>query len=275
MAEPVLEFFYQVIIGGVEIDEFRYSMIQSLTFREVSSGSDLLTINLEDPDFIFLEDRIFVEDLPIKVVMGFKNNYLTFDGYISVIDVSFPSSGSATLTLHCMDNSHILNRVVRKKTWANLRHSDIAQKIFAENGLKAKIDPTVTKEESVAQNDYDIKFLEGLADSEVTPYAVYVQGNTGYFVKKNIVATPQAELDYRAGKMNVISFSPRINKESLPQETAVSDVNIYDQKVDKAKTSSSTPRTVAGSDKWVNNRKTTTTATKTGGGIKTSSAMSQ
>lgn len=254
MAEQILEFFYQIIIGGVEIDEFRYSMIQTLEYSEVSSGSDILTIGIEDPNFIFLEDRIFVEDLPIKVVMGYKNNYLTFDGYIAVIDVEFPESGSAYVTIHCMDKSHMMNRVKKKRTWSSMKDSDIASKIFAEYGLKAVIDPTTNIKESTAQSDYDIKFLESLADEQVNPYAVYVSGNTGYFVKKNLVATPQAELDYRAGKLNVKNFTPRINKESLPQETTVSNVNIYDQKVDKATTSTSTPRTVSGSDKWVDNR---------------------
>ena len=55
--------YYQLYINGKEIDELRYSMIDTIDFEDNSSGSDLLKITISDPDLILLSDNIFVEDV--------------------------------------------------------------------------------------------------------------------------------------------------------------------------------------------------------------------
>ena len=109
--------YYQIYIGGQELDDFRYSMIDNVVFEDNASGSDLLTITITDPDFIFINDNIFVEEKKVKFIGGFQNNNrVMFEGYISVIDIDFPEIGSPTLTINCMDNTHLMNRVKKKKT---------------------------------------------------------------------------------------------------------------------------------------------------------------
>lgn len=241
--------YYRVYINGKELDDFRYSMIQSITYEDNATGSDLLTIDIQDPEFIFLDDNIFLEDVPIKFVGGFDNNYRTmFEGYISVIDADFPETGSPSLTIHCMDNTHLMNRVKKKKTWNNVSRAKVAKEIFQSYGFSVEIDDNGTKQDSITQNnETDIAFLTKLAGEEVDPYLVYVEGKKGFYVKKEILEKQQATLDYRDGQMNVISFQPRINKETKQVEARHSDVNLLDNKVDKAQANDNSSRNVSGS----------------------------
>lgn len=242
--------YYQLFIGGKELDDFRYSMIQSITFEDNASGSDLLSITITDPDFIFINDDIFLEDKKVKFIGGYSNdNRVMFEGYISVIDMDFPEIGSPSLVINCMDNTHLMNRVKKKKTWSNVTRGAVAKEIFQEYGFKAVIEDSGAKVETLNQsNETDINFLIKLAGEEVEPYLLYLEGNTGYFVKKKILDTQQATLDYRDGQMNIISFSPTINKETKQIEVRSSDVNLKDKAVDKAQANNNSDRNVSGKD---------------------------
>lgn len=241
---------YNIYIDGTELDDFRYSMIQSVTYEDNASGSDLLSIVLEDPEFIFIDDNIFIEDKKVKFVGGFENDMRTmFEGYIAVIDINFPNTGSPTVTLNCMDNTHLMNRVKKSRTWENKTRGQVAREIFREYGFKTVIIETGNVLETISQSkETDIEFLVKLVGEEVDPHLVYVEGNTGYYVKKELLETPQATLDYRDGNMKVLNFSPTINKETKQVEVRKAEVNLKDQEVDKGQANNNTDRDVQGSD---------------------------
>lgn len=207
--------YYRIYIKGKELSEYRYSLITQVVYEDNATGSDLLTIVAEDPDYAFIDDNIFKEDAKVKFIGGYKGDSRTmFEGYISVIDLDFPNTGSPTITLHCMDNSHRLNQKKKTVTWKKKRRSDIAKAIFKKYGLKAVVDPSPKKVDSISQSKKtDMDFLTQLAGEEEDDYLVYIEGNTGYYVKKKIGSKQQATLDYRDGNMKILSFSPRINNE--------------------------------------------------------------
>lgn len=239
---------YLLYINGKELDDFRYSMITDVVYEDNATGSDLLKITVEDPEFLFINDNIFLEDNKVKFMGGFDNTLTAkFEGYISVIDIDFPETGAPTLTINCMDNTHLMNRVKKKKTWNNTTRAKVAKEIFQSYGFKVVIEDSGTVEESITQNnETDIAFLTKIVDEEIEPYLVYVEGTTGYYVKKKILASPQDILDYRDGEMNILSFSPRINKETKQVEARYSDVNLKDKAVDKGQANDNTSKTVSG-----------------------------
>ena len=241
---------YQIFIGGAELDEFRYSMIQEVTFEDNATGSDLLSISILDPDFIFIDDNIFLEDKTVKFIGGYENNMrVMFEGYISIIDMDFPETGSPSLVIHCMDNTHVMNRVKKKRTWNNTTRARVVSEIFKEYGFKVVIEDSGKVEESINQsNETDVQFITKLAGEEIEPYLVYVEGTTGYYVKKKILDKQQDTLDYRDGNLAIISFTPRINKETKQIEVRTSDVNLKDKEVDKGQANDNTDRNVSGSD---------------------------
>lgn len=248
MSEVLKGMKYNIYLNGVELDDFRYSMIQSVTYEDNATGSDLLTIEIEDPEFLFIDDDIFVEDVKIKFVGGYEDEVRTmFEGYISIIDMSFPDSGSPNLTINCMDNTHLMNRVKKNRTWTNMTRGQVAKAIFQEYGFKTEIRESGNVQDSIAQSkETDIQFLIKIAGEEVEPHLVFVEGNTGYYITKEILDTPQSNLDYRDGNLELINFSPTINKEVKQVETRKSEVNLYSQQVDKGQANDNTDRDVQG-----------------------------
>ena len=244
----ILAPYYQLFIKGKELDEERYSMIEEIVFEDNSSGSDLLSIRINDPNFVFLNDDIFIEEAQVKFIGGYTNaNRVMFEGYIATIDVDFPNTGCPSMTINCMDKTHVMNRKKKKRTWKNKKRSDVASAIFKEYGLTAIVDTSPRTEEDISQsNETDIVFLEKLAGEEIDTYLVYVEGNKGYYVKKKLLDNPQATLDYREGNMKILSFSPSINKQTKSVEVEASQVNLYDKTINKSCIDNTTPRNVQG-----------------------------
>lgn len=230
---------YEIHVGGKKLDEYRKSKIQEITFEDTAKGSDMLTLTVADPDFLFIDDDIFVEDTPVKFLGGWLGDTLTFEGYISIIDVDFPSEGFPIITVHCMDNSHIMNRKPKKRTWKNLKDSDIISSIFKEYGLIAIVDDTGKVNKTVSQSNVtDIQFIVGKVDDQLTDFVCYVEGNTGYFVKKKILDSPQDTLAYRKGDGRLLSFRARVDKESKQVEIDQSNIDLDKQEVTDKTTNS-------------------------------------
>lgn len=239
--------YYQLFISGREIDEHRYSMIDTIDFEDTASGSDLLKIVLNDPDLEILSDNIFVEDVKVHFKGGwFRGDIVEFTGYISQIEADFPDSGTPTITINCMDNSYIMNTQKKQRTWENTRVSDVATQIFRENGLTPHVDRTPDKEDSISQNETDIKFLINLADQQIDNYIVYVEGTHGYFVKKPVIANPQKTVSYRQDDGDLLSFQPSINKYSKQVKTTYSEVDQDNNTVYTSTTGNDVPRPVSG-----------------------------
>ena len=58
----VLSTYLKLVVNGVEIVDRKRACITSIDFAELCDGSDTCTINLTDPDFLFIEDNIFIEE---------------------------------------------------------------------------------------------------------------------------------------------------------------------------------------------------------------------
>ena len=170
--------------------------------------------------------------------------YFYFFGYISMIDANFPENGTPKLTIHCMDNSYLLNKKKKKRTWKNVYMSDVIAQIYREHGLNVVIDPTTPLLESVTQQETDIAFIKHMADEQYDDYIAYVKGNTGYFVRKPQIGDPKWQLDYRQGNGFLLSFSPRVNKSLKKVEIDRAEVNIEDKGIDRAQANDSLIRPI-------------------------------
>ena len=242
--------YYTLSISGVEIDSYRKSLIEDITIQENASGSDVLSITISDPDFTFLDDNIFVEEVPVSFIGGISSNEspIKFDGFISIIDVNFPQEGIPSLVIHCMDESHLMNRRKRKRSWKNVRDSDVAESIYKEYGFKTVIEPTPKVRKNLSQSSQtDIDFVLGLANKQKDyPFITYVKNGTAYFIKKPVVEQSETDLGYRTGNGYLMSFNPRINKESKMEETDGSDIKLDDASVASDIANDSTQRDLQG-----------------------------
>lgn len=235
----ILSCYWNVYINGTLLDVNKKKFISSLEIEELCDGSDICTLTLNDPDFNFIEDNIFIEEATISVRMGWHGQTyrVSFDGYISAIDIDFPENGFPVLSIFCMDNSHIMNRKKKSRSWDNVTRPEVVEKIAKEYGFKFVVESgyNFKTEETISQSDStDIEFCESLAGEEREPFMCKLIDGTIHYVKKGILQNAVTNLNYRKAPFDVVSFKPQINKETKQEEVESADINTDDKTVDSA-----------------------------------------
>lgn len=226
----VLSIVYDVWISGTKMGIDKKQCINSIEIKETVDGADTATIQITDPEFLYIEDNIFLEDNTIKIKLGWDNTTYreTFEGYISAIDIDFNSNGCPKLTVTCMDNTHVMNRTKKDKTFKNTTSANVVKQICRSYGYNVVVDSSYKFEvqETITQSHQtDIDFITKLANDEVYPFSARLVGNTFYYVKKGKLETPKMTLTYKKYPHEIISFSPKINKETKQVEIKSSSVN--------------------------------------------------
>lgn len=245
--DKVLACIWSISINGSTLDLQRKRSINSINISTACDGSDTATVEISDKDLVYINDNIFIEDATISISLMFvgTTDKIVFDGYISAIDIDFPEDGVPTISLTCLDGSHVMNREKKKRSWNNVTRLQVAQKIATEYGFKFVGEPSYAGavEDTISQSDQtDIEFLEDLASQEDELYSCKLRGDTLYYKKKYLTDTPVMDVNYRQYPYEVRSFSPRINKETMRDTTTVSDVATDTKKTDTA-TSTGTSNT--------------------------------
>ena len=222
----ILSIVYDVWISGTKMGIDKKECINSIEIKETVDGADTATIQITDPEFLYIEDDIFLEDNTIKIKLGWSNT--TFEGYISASDIDFNSNGCPKLTVTCMDKTHIMNRTKKDATFKNTTSANVVKQICKNYGYNVVVDSSYKFEvqETITQSHQtDIDFITKLANDEVYPFSARLVGNTFYYVKKGKLETPKMTLTYKKYPHEIISFSPKINKESKQVEIKSSSVN--------------------------------------------------
>lgn len=240
MSKEVLALVYDIWISGTQLGIDKKACINSVEIKETVEGSDVATVIITDPEFLFIEDSIFLEENTIKIRLGWDNTTyrVEFQGYISAIDINFENTGCPKLTLTCMDNTHVMNRVKKDATFKDCTSADVVKKIIQTYGYTCVVDDTYkfTKKETITQsNQTDIEFISQLANDEVYPFTARLVGNTFYYVKMGKLETPKMELTYKKYPHEIISFSPKINKETKQVEIEGASINSSNKSVSTAK----------------------------------------
>ena len=226
----ILSIVYDVWISGTKMGIDKKECINSIEIKETVDGADTATIQITDPEFLYIEDDIFLEDNTIKIKLGWSNTTYreTFEGYISAIDIDFNSNGCSKLTVTCMDKTHIMNRTKKDATFKNTTSASVVKQICKNYGYNVVIDSSYSfqVQETITQSHQtDIDFITKLANDEVYPFTARLVGNTFYYVKKGKLETPKMTLTYKKYPHEVISFNPKINKETKQVEIKSSSVN--------------------------------------------------
>ena len=235
----VLAITYDVWISGTKLSMTKKECISSIEIKETVDGSDTAQIKILDPEFLYIDDNIFIEENTIKIKLGWSNttHRVQFNGYISAIDIEFASNGIPQLTITCMDNTHKMNRKKKNATFSKCTSAEVVKKIVKNYGFTCVVDSSYKfeKQETITQSDQtDIDFIQKLAQDEVYPFTARLVGNTFYYVKKGKLGTPKMTLTYRDFPHEVISFSPKLNKETKKEEIKSATVKSSNKSVSKS-----------------------------------------
>lgn len=218
-------------IGGNALDAKRKACIGNIVYNDPINGATNLSFKVSDPDFLFIEDNIFREEATVSFsLMWFGDTYTkTFSGYIATIDIDFPEEGSPSLDIMCLDNSHLMTRKPKKRTWSKKTRADVVKAIAKEYGFNCVVEgngyfwETVS---SIAQSDVtDYDFLQSLASDERELFYCKLKGKTLYFKRIGVLDSPAAYLMYSQAPYDISSFTPQITKETINQEVGSSDID--------------------------------------------------
>jgi phage protein D len=240
--------YIEITIKGKKLTDEQMKYVTKVVYEDSATGSDLVTIYIDDPDFKYMDSDIYTEEVPMSIKGGWLHDKsVTFSGFITTIDFDFPEEDNPSLTIHCMDNSHLMNRKANTITWKKKRPSDIAKTIFKKYGLKAVVDTIGKVEDSISQSDAtDISFLIDLANNQIEDVLCYIEGKTGYFIKKKVLSSAQANLYYRSKDFSLKSFNPRMDKVSKQEEIATSNIKAKTKVTQKGKANENTKRDLQG-----------------------------
>lgn len=232
----ILSIVYDVWISGTKLGLEKKQCINSIEIKETVEGSDVATLQITDPEFLYIEDNIFIEENTIKIRLGWDNTTyrVEFQGYISAIDINFDDTGCPKITVTCMDNTHTMNRKRKSNTFKNCTSADVVKKIVQSYGYTCVVDSSYkfTKQETITQsNQTDIDFITKLAGDEVHPFTARLVGKKFYYVKMGKLEEPKMALTYKKYPHEIISFSPKINKEYKQVEVSSSKINTSNKEV--------------------------------------------
>lgn len=234
----ILTIHYTMWLNGLECEMDKKQCIESIQIKQTVNGADSATINLTDPEFLFIEDNIFSEETEIKIELGWvgTTDLVVFEGYIASLDITFNDNGIPKLVLTCMDNTHIMNRVKRDATYKKKKADYVVKKVAKRYGFKTEIQKKYKfeKKDITQSNQTDAEFLQNLASQEVYPFSFRLVNGTIYYVKKGEIGTPKMSLWYVHYPHEIISFSPKINTETKQIENKYYKQLFKKKKVRKA-----------------------------------------
>ena len=121
-----------------------------------------------------------------------------------------------------------MNRKKKNATFKNTTSASVVKQICKKYGYNVVIDSSYSfqVQETITQSHQtDIDFITKLANDEVYPFTARLVGNTFYYVKKGKLETPKMTLTYKKYPHEVISFNPKINKETKQVEIKSSSIN--------------------------------------------------
>lgn len=231
--------YWDLSFNGESIPFDRKQMILSIELTETVKGADSVTIKIDDPNMEFIQDDIYLKDVPMSLDIMFRGSAEKhcFYGYISEINPVFPDDGNPYIELYCLDKTHLMQRVKNTQTWNKVRSIDVIKEKCNGYGWKLVYpeDYEYIQQDSITQSGQtDIEFMEGLANDERELFVAKLIGDTFFYVRLGLLAEPSSNLYYRvdALKNNVLKFSPSIDKETRKIDTRYADINPSTQDTD-------------------------------------------
>lgn len=154
---------------------------------------DSFSFTLDNSDLSLFDSKLLAKGNKVTMKFGTeKKMSLPMTGVIQSVTgwrtmtVSGNFSGEIALA-----NNQATEKFLKKK------YSQIAQELFIRAGLKAVVEDTkMVIPVTIRTNATMYQFLKKLTDDLQGAYEVYVDGDTGYFVKKGFKAAPITVLRY-------------------------------------------------------------------------------
>jgi phage protein D len=175
---------FKIEVDGSEIPTDVMVDVESVRFEEDLNTASMFDIELLAYDFEkgtwrFIDLKTFSLGSEVKLYMGMDDTKLMMTGEITSIKPSF-SENSSTIEIRGYDRLHRLRFGTKRRTFVDVKDSDVASKIAGDWGLSARVEDTGTVHRYLYQNNQsDLEFI--LQRAKRIRNEVFVNDKTLYF----------------------------------------------------------------------------------------------
>ena len=202
---------FKVEVDGTELSSDDMAAVYSVQFEDELNTASMFVLKLSAYDFEkcawrFLDLENFGLGREIKLYMGMDSEELMVVGEVTAIEPCF-SENSSVIEVRGYDRLHRLRFGTKRRTFSDMKDSDIASMIAGDWGLGAKVTNTGISYPYVYQNNQsDLEFL--LERAKRIRYEVYVEDRTLYFRPAKENDSVSLTLEY---KVDFVEFSAKLS----------------------------------------------------------------
>jgi phage protein D len=202
---------FKIEVDGSEISPETIAAVESVQFEEEINTASMFVIKLSTPEFYtgawrFIDLESFSLGSEVKLYMGMGKLVSMIVGEITSLEPSF-RVGSSTIEVRGYDRLHRLRFGRNRRTFVDMKDSEIASQIASERGLSADLKDTGTKHPYLFQNNQsDLEFL--LYRAKRIRYEVFVNDKTLYFRPAQENDSVSMFLEYR---VDIDDFSVKLS----------------------------------------------------------------
>ncbi len=201
--------YFQLLIDGTAVPDTTTEHIKEISVENTLHLPDVATVRFEDDSFTLQASHLLKIGKSIEIKFGLNHNELSsaFVGEIVAVDHDMAAHMSASFVIRCYDKSHRLHRGRMRRSFQNVKDSDLVQRLAGEVGLTADIAATNEVHPYVFQNNQtNWEFISFLAQRN--NFRTYVGGdNKLHFRNVSQAATTDVSMEW--GR-TLTSFRPRV-----------------------------------------------------------------
>ena len=175
----------KVSIAGSPLPPQAIGDLSSISVVEDLEGAGMFTLQLQTWDLVkgeltWVDDKLFDCGNTVEIKMGYEKLETLIIGDITGLEPSFSQDSAPTLTVRGHDLRHRLMRGTKRRSFLEMKDSEIASQIASERGLDPDVTDTKEKLNHVLQsNKTDWDFLQYRAQR--IGYEVLVKNKTLFF----------------------------------------------------------------------------------------------
>lgn len=189
--KDLVEIFYGS--GGPDSKATPNARLMRWEVKDSEEKMDSFSFTLENGDMSLFDSPYFAMGNTVMFQFGYPGNLAgPFKGVIT------NRTGWRTLQIHGEFASEIkIATGVASEKFVKKKLSDIAKELFAREGLKAVVDDTkLVLDVVIKRDETTLQFLKRKAKECGSTWQVYVEGDTGYWVKKQLDKAPGFTLKF-------------------------------------------------------------------------------
>ncbi len=228
MSELLDVAYFKVLLNGTELSKEIFFAIYGITIEDELNLPSMFTIKFNIVDFTNgdwrgVDLKTFKMGDTVKVSMGIDSSVDMMTGEITSLDYTF--GDLCYLDIRGYDKLHRLRFGTMRRSFKDMKDSDIASSIASEASLTADTEDTGTVRPYVFQNNQsNYEFL--IDRARRIGYEILVDDKTFIFRKSQEDKSPEVTLEY--GK-DLQRFSVQINTLTEGSEVEVRGWNVKDK----------------------------------------------